>query len=117
LDATHVKVHQDASSGGHHETEAIGRTKGGVNTKITALVDGLGRPLQVELAAGNCADVTAAAAVQIPAGRQVVADKGYAAMHLGSRLLITGVNPASRLEKTGFATLSGTASGIKSGTT
>jgi len=93
LDATHVKVHQDASSGGHHKTEAIGRTKGGVNTKITALVDGLGRPLQVELATGNCADVKAAEAVLIPSGKQVVANKGYDSDKFRQAIMDQGSKP------------------------
>lgn len=44
LDATHVKVHQDASRiGGEQSDSAIGRTKGGLNTKVTALVDSRGQ--------------------------------------------------------------------------
>ncbi len=77
VDATHTKVHQDASTGGHQETQAIGKTKGGLNTKITALVDGQGRALQLTLAAGQRADVQAVEAIQLPAGKQIVADKGY----------------------------------------
>jgi transposase len=93
LDATHVKVHQDASSGGHHETEAIGRSKGGVNTKITALVDGFGRALQVELEAGNRADIKAVGAIEIPTGKQIVADKGYDSDKFRETILSQGSKP------------------------
>jgi transposase len=77
VDATHIKVHQDGSSGGHQETQAIGATKGGLNTKVTALVDGQGRALQIAVAPGQCADVKAVHAIKLPTGKQVVADKGY----------------------------------------
>lgn len=78
LDATHVKVHQDASGiGGEQSDSPIGRTKGGLNTKVTALVNSRGRPLQILVDAGNRADVKAAEEIQIPSERRVVADKGY----------------------------------------
>ncbi len=76
LDATHDKVHKDSSTGGHHQTQAIGRSKGGVNTKIKALVDGLAWPVGLELAAGNCAYVSAAETVALPVGKRLVGDKG-----------------------------------------
>ena len=77
LDATHIKVHQDGSSGGHQETQAIGRTKGGLNTKVTAMVDGQGRAVQITVAPGQCADVVAVQAIDLPADKHIVADKGY----------------------------------------
>ena len=77
LDATHIKVHQDGSSGGHQEVQAMGRTKGGLNTKMTAMVDGAGRALQITVAPGPCADVVAVAAIELPPDKHLVADKGY----------------------------------------
>ena len=78
LDATHIKVHQDAANpaGGQGE-HSIGRTKGGLNTKLTAVVDLHGRALQLALTPGNRADVRAAEQIWAPAGKRVVADKGY----------------------------------------
>lgn len=77
LDATHIKVHQDASTGGQQEAQAMGMTKGGLNTKVTALVDGAGRALQLAAAPGQQAEVRAVEAIELPAGKRVVADKGY----------------------------------------
>ena len=77
LDSTHIKVHQDGSSGGQQETQAIGRTKGGLNTKITAMVDGQGRAVQITVAPGQCADVIAVQAIELPPDKHIVADKGY----------------------------------------
>lgn len=77
VDATHIKVHQDASSGGHQEDQAVGKTKGGLNTKLTAMVDGLGRAVRLALAAGQRADVQVVQAIELPVGKRIVADKGY----------------------------------------
>ena len=40
------------------ENKAIGRTKGGLNTKIHAIVDGLGNPVAFLLSPGNDNDST-----------------------------------------------------------
>jgi transposase len=78
LDATHIKGHQDASSpAGGQENQAIGRTKGGLNTKLTARVDARGRALQVTLAPGQRADGIAAEEQVFAKGQCVVGDKGY----------------------------------------
>jgi transposase len=80
LDASHIKVHQDASNpAGGQQHQAIGRTKGGLNTKLSAWVDGRGRLISVSLAPGPQADVTVAQASSRPKlhGTITVADKGY----------------------------------------
>ena len=63
--------------------QAIGRSRGGLSTKIHALVDALGNPVRCLLTAGQVHDVTQAEPLLegIPA-RQVVADKGYDAKDL-----------------------------------
>ncbi|KAB2667754.1 MAG: transposase [Verrucomicrobia bacterium] len=78
LDATHIKVHRGAANpaGGQSE-HSIGRTKGGLDTTLTALDDSHGRALQLTLAPGNRADVKAAEQIWAPVGKRVVADKGY----------------------------------------
>ena len=40
------------------ENKAVGRTKGGLNTKIHAMVDGLGNPVAFLLSPGNDHDST-----------------------------------------------------------
>lgn len=94
LDATHVKVHQDASQVGEEPTDAaIGRTKGGLNTKLTALVDAQGHALQIRLDPGNRADVKAAEEMEIPTGKRVVADKGYDSNALRAMIWKAGAIP------------------------
>ena len=79
LDSTHVKVHRCASNpAGGQASQAMGTTRGGLNTKIHAVVDGAGQPVRLLLSAGNEADITHAQtmAQEIPA-TMLVADKGY----------------------------------------
>ena len=79
LDSTHVKVHRCASNpAGGQAAQAMGITRGGLNTKIHAVVDGAGQPVRLLLSAGNEADITHAEtmAEEIPA-TMLVADKGY----------------------------------------
>lgn len=61
------------------ETQAIGVTKGGRNSKIHALVDEECRPWAFVLTPGNTADCTVAETCVslIPGIVQLVADKGY----------------------------------------
>lgn len=80
LDTSHIKVHQDASNpAGGQQNQAIGRTKGGLNTKLSAWVDGRGRAVSLNLAAGPAADVVVAQRSARPRlrGTITVADKGY----------------------------------------
>ena len=62
--------------------EHIGMTRGGRNTKIHAIVDGLGNPLYVQLTGGQISDITVAYEllehVDV-SGSVVMADKAYGA--------------------------------------
>jgi transposase len=80
LDTSHIKVHQDASNpAGGQRNQAIGRTKGGLNTKLSAWVDGRGRAVSLSLASGPASDVVVAQTSMRPIlrGTVTVADKGY----------------------------------------
>jgi transposase len=61
------------------QTQAIGVTKGGRNSKIHAVVDEFCRPWVFVLTPGNTADCAMAEACVslIPGVSQVIADKGY----------------------------------------
>ena len=62
--------------------KAIGRTKGGLNTKLHAIVDGLGNPIEFLLSAGNDHDSVHAiellGKVKI-SGSHIIADRAYGA--------------------------------------
>jgi len=88
LDCSHIKLHQDGTNPrGGQATQAIGRTKGGINTKLAAIVDSRGRAVALGLAAGQRHDLYAAEPL-LPCVRRyrVVADKGFDADTFRARL-------------------------------
>lgn len=82
MDSTCVKVHESANGGEKTADKAVGRTKGGWNTKLHAVVDGLGNPVEFLLSAGNDHDSVHAVEllkkVRI-SGSAVLADRAYGA--------------------------------------
>ena len=62
--------------------KAVGRTRGGLNTKLHAIVDSLGNPVEFLLSAGNDHDCVHAVelleTVEI-SGSNVLADRAYGA--------------------------------------
>jgi transposase len=96
LDTSHVKFHQDASNpAGGQENQAIGRTKGGLNTIVQAWVDGQARAVSLSLAPGPHADVSIAQTAPHPQLRGTirVADKGYDSDRFRDRLRRWGSLP------------------------
>ena len=57
----------------------IGRTKGGMNTKLHAVTDAIGRPITFFMSAGQVSDYTGAAALlkELPEADWLIADRGY----------------------------------------
>jgi transposase len=57
----------------------MGRSRGGLTTKIHALVDARGLPIKLTLTAGQTHDMQAAPALiaDLPDGAMLLADKGY----------------------------------------
>ena len=74
---------------------AIGISRGGRTTKIHVLVDVLGRPLRLALMPGNTSDIRGAdLLVKATAGmKRVIADRGYDANRLRSKLRDQGTIP------------------------
>jgi transposase len=95
VDASHVKVHQyGLNPAGGRETQAVGLTKGGWNTKVHAAVDGAGRPRVLLLSAGHEADVSHAEGVLEHLDVKIaVLDKGYDSDPLRIWLFERGVTP------------------------
>ena len=73
IDSTIARAHACAAgaAGSNAETEALGRSKGGFTTKIYAITDALGNPLDFILTGGQASDVGQAdALLQLtPAGK------------------------------------------------
>ena len=57
----------------------IGLTKGGLNSKLHAVTDALGRPIRMFLSAGNLSDYKGALALlsSLPKAKWLLADRGY----------------------------------------
>jgi transposase len=80
VDSTHVKVHADGSNpAGGQALQAMGRTKGGLNTKIHALVNARSQAVVIALSAGNDADISLAEELTecLPEGSILIGDKAY----------------------------------------
>jgi transposase len=79
LDCSHIKLHQHgANPQGGQAAQAMGRTKGGLNTKLSAVVDRRGRAVALSLAPGPQHDQHAVRPVlHSVRRRRVVADKGF----------------------------------------
>ena len=79
-DRRNHRPHPPACSGrkGGSENEAIGRSRGGLSTKINVAVDALGNPLRLILTEGQVHDIRQAEAlIEGFACEKVLADKGY----------------------------------------
>lgn len=79
LDSTHVKVQRSGCNpAGGQSAQAMGRTKGGLNTKLHAVVDARGRPRALLLGPGQEADIARAQEVaERISCRRLIGDKGY----------------------------------------
>jgi transposase len=92
----------DASEGASHRRQpfkkgpvprCIGRTKGGLNSKLHAVCDGQGRPVIMLLSEGQMSDYKGAALMidALPPGKQLLGDKGYDANWFRQALAARGI--------------------------
>jgi transposase len=96
IDSTIVRAHQQAATGRKKggPDQALGRSRGGLTTKIHLLCHGLGQPLDFLLTAGQAADCTQA--IPLLSDRTtnyVLADKGYDAEAIGQHIQARGAEP------------------------
>ena len=73
----------------------IGRTKGGLNSKLHAVCDGFGKPVLMYLTAGQVSDYKGARKLldDFPAAKHLLADRGYDADWFRDGLLEKGITP------------------------
>ena len=73
----------------------IGRTKGGLTSKLHVVCDGKGRPVRLHLSEGQCSDFTGADLLlqDLPQARVVIGDKGYDSNKIRTLLLEQGITP------------------------
>ena len=104
LDSTLVRAHQQAATGkGGDQNQALGRSRGGLTTKIHMLADSLGRPLRFILTPGQAGEVLSAPALLDGfRAKAVLADKVYDSNAFRQIVAATGaeaVIPSNRTRK------------------
>ncbi|WP_227003212.1 IS5 family transposase [Kozakia baliensis] len=81
IDSTHLKAHRTAASLRKKglPPRKIGRTRGGLNSKLHTVCDGAGRPVAVLLTEGQRSDHKGAGILlpALPDACHLIADKGY----------------------------------------
>jgi transposase len=96
MDSTLVRAHQQAATGrkGGVSDPALGRSRGGLTTKIHLLCNGLGYPVDFVVTAGQVADCTQALPLLGERKAEaVLADKGYDADALVQHIEASGAVP------------------------
>lgn len=98
IDSTYVRLQQSgANPAGGQQMQEMGPSRGGLTTKIHALVDGKGRAVKLLLSGGNLADPTAAPelirSLERSGCRALVGDKGYDSDALRAMLLKLDIFP------------------------
>jgi len=95
IDSTFVKAHRGAANPrGGQSAQGLGRTKGGLNTKLHVVVDLNRTPENLLLSPGNEADIThAAKLLEKSSGSRLVADKGYDSDALREGLYEENIEP------------------------
>ena len=97
VDSTHVKVHADGSNpAGGQAPQAMGRTKGGLNTKIHVVVNARSQAIIVALSSGNEADICLAGKLTecLPENSTLIGDKAYDSSTLRRQRPLRELKPA-----------------------
>ena len=79
IDTSIVRVHQHDGCAGGAETRLMGRSRGGLTTKIHACVDTNGMPVRIELTTGEAHDnrLVTELLSDLKSGAMLLADRGY----------------------------------------
>jgi transposase len=95
LAATYIRVHAHGTRGrGARLVQAIGRSRGGLTTKLHLLTDALGYPVRFVITGGERNEVAQTPALLPPGrGAQVLCDRGYDADRWRERLQAAGHEP------------------------
>ncbi|WP_420798465.1 IS5 family transposase [Paraburkholderia hospita] len=78
IDSTIVRAHQHSAGASKKTGQALGRSRGGLSTKLHLAIDSMGGPLRLIVTEGQVADISCAAQlVEHLRTGAVIADKGY----------------------------------------
>ncbi|SCY84245.1 Putative transposase of IS4/5 family [Rhizobium sp. NFACC06-2] len=89
IDGTSVRVHHFAATlRADHQDRCLGRSRGGLTTKIRAVTNGNGLPINITITPGNAHDLSAADELldSLPVGAMLLADKAYDADWLRAKV-------------------------------
>uniref|UniRef100_UPI0038D004DB IS5 family transposase n=1 Tax=Gluconobacter thailandicus TaxID=257438 RepID=UPI0038D004DB len=88
IDSTIVRAHQQAATGKRGaKDQALGRSRGGLTTKIHMLADTFGRPLRFRVTPGQASDITSAPdLLEGQKADAVLADKAYDSNNLREKI-------------------------------
>src|SRR5258705_6274442 len=93
IDTSIVRVHQHGAGITRNKKQSMGRSRGGLTSKIHAVVDTNGLPVQLALTAGEAHDNRLAAKLLscLKSGTMLLADRGYDADWIRAPAAETGV--------------------------
>ena len=79
IDTSIVRVHQHGACIANNGRQLIGRSRGGLTSKIYVVVDGNGLPVQIGLTGGQAHDNRLCSVLlrQLPRRARLLADRGY----------------------------------------
>jgi transposase len=79
IDTSIVRVHQHGACVARNKRQSMGRSRGGLTSKIHALVDSSGLPIRLALTTGEAHDNRLAAKLlsRLKSGSMLLADRGY----------------------------------------
>jgi transposase len=79
IDTSIVRVHQHGGCASEAQTRLMGRSRGGLTTKVHACVDTNGMPVRLELTNGEAHDNRLATELlaDLQSGSMLLADRGY----------------------------------------
>src|SRR5215831_1215669 len=79
IDTSIVRVHQHAACIARNKKQSMGRSRGGLSSKIHAVVDKNGLPVRLALTPGEAHDNRLAAKLlsRLKSGSMLIADRGY----------------------------------------
>lgn len=98
IDTSIVRVHQHGACITRNQCQSMGRSRGGLTSKIHAVVDGNGLPVRLALSPGEAHDVRLAGKLlsRLKSGSMLLADRGYDADWIRELATKKGRGPTSR---------------------
>ena len=98
IDTSIVRVHQHGACITRNQRQSMGRSRGGLTSKIHAVVDSNGLPVRLALSPGEAHDVRLAGRLlsRLKSGSMLLADRGYDADWIRALAMKRARGPTSR---------------------